>query len=76
MTLRELLRIEERRIIEATLLECGTVCIAAQQLGENRTHLHKRMARLGIKSPRAIRKQERGHVPIMRRYGPTERRVG
>ena len=51
MRLAEALQDFERTFIEGALLRVGTVTGAAQELGLNRTHLHRRMKILNITSP-------------------------
>lgn len=46
----------ERAYLASALGRYGTVLRAAQHLGLNRTDLHRRMARLGIPSPRPCRR--------------------
>jgi len=56
LPLREAVREFERNYIARALAEHGSVSAAARALGMNRTHLHRRIARLGIVTLRTARR--------------------
>jgi len=56
LPLREAVREFEREYIARALAEHGSVSAAARALRMNRTHLHRRIARLGIVTPRKARR--------------------
>jgi len=56
LPLREAVREFEREYIARALAEHGSVSAAARALRVSRTHLHRRIARLGIVAPRKARR--------------------
>ncbi len=56
LPLREAVREFEREYIARALAECGSVSAAARVLCVSRSLLHRRIARLGIVTPRKARR--------------------